>query len=155
MEHARHSAKADVPSDALQIRRGTQAELPLHVAIVGGGKACSDLLHLLDPERLSRLKMKILGVCDGRPEAPGLRYAKDLNLFVTHSMEDLFRLEGLNLIIELTGSADLQNEIYAKRPAGVSVMDHKAARLLWDFLQIEAERTRLEQERQTYLRKSR
>lgn len=155
MDHARHSAKADVPSDALQIRRGRQAELPLHVAIVGGGKACSDLLHLLDPERLSRLKMKILGVFDGRPEAPGLRYAKDLNLFVTHSMEDLFRLEGLNLIIELTGSADLQNEIYAKRPAGVSVMDHKAARLLWDFLQIEAERTRLEQERQTYLRKSR
>lgn len=155
MEHARHSAKADVPSDALQIRRGRQAELPLHVAIVGGGKACSDLLHLLDPERLSRLKMKILGVFDNRLEAPGLQYAKDLNLFVTHSMEDLFRLEGLNLIIELTGSADLQNEIYAKRPAGVSVMDHKAARLLWDFLQIEAERTRLEQERQTYLRKSR
>ena len=61
----------------------------------------------------------------------------------------------MNLIIELTGVAALQNEIYAKRPAGVSVMDHKAARLLWDFLQIEAERTRLEQERQTYQRKSR
>jgi len=70
-------------------------------------------------------------------------------------VEDLFHLEGLNLIIELTGVAALQNEIYAKRPPGVSVMDHKAARLLWDFLQIEAERTRLEQERQTYLQKSR
>jgi PAS domain S-box-containing protein len=155
VDHARHSAKADVPSDALQIRRGRQAELPLHVAIVGGGKACSDLLHLLDPERLSRLKMKILGVFDGRPEAPGLRYAKDLNLFVTHSMEDLFRLEGLNLIIELTGSADLQNEIYAKRPAGVSVMDHKAARFLWDLIQMEGQKADLEQERQALQEKSR
>ncbi len=155
MEQTSHNAKADLEGEALQIRRGTQAGVPLHVAIVGGGKACSDLLHLLDAERLSRLKIKILGVFDKSPEAPGIRYAKSLDLFVTDRLEDLFHLQGLNLIIELTGVVALQNEIYAKRPAGVSVMDHKAARLLWDFLQIEAERTRLEQERQTYLRKSR
>jgi len=150
-----HNAKAAVPAEVPKIRRGTQAELPLHVAIVGGGKACLDLLHLLDAERLSRLKMKILGIFDKSPEAPGIHYAKELNLFVTDQLDDLFHLKGLNLIIELTGVATLQNEIYAKRPPGVSVMDHKAARLLWDFLQIEAERTRLEQERQTYLKKSR
>jgi len=139
----------------LQLRRGTQAERPLHVAIVGGGKACLDLLHLLDAERLSRLKIKILGVFDKNAEAPGIRYAKELNLFVTDRMEDLFALQGLNLIIELTGVAALQNEIYTKRPVGVSVMDHKAARLLWDLIQIEAERSRLERERQDYQRKSR
>jgi two-component system NtrC family sensor kinase len=155
VEQARHNAEAHVPSEALQIRRGTQAGVPLHVAIVGGGKACSDLLHLLDAERLSRLKMKILGVFDKSPEAPGLRYAKDLNLFVTHRLEDLFHLEGLNLIIELTGVAPLQNEIYAKRPAGVSVMDHKAARLLWDLIQIEGQKADLEQERQALQEKSR
>jgi two-component system NtrC family sensor kinase len=139
----------------LPIRRGTQAELLLNVAIVGGGKACSDLLHLLDPERLARLKMKILGVFDRSPDAPGFLQAKAMNLFVTHRLEDLFHLEGLNLIIELTGSAALQDAIYAKRPVGVSVIDHKAARLLWDLIQIEAERSRLEQERLDYLRKSR
>lgn len=139
----------------MPIRRGTQAELLLNVAIVGGGKACSDLLHLLDPERLARLKMKILGVFDRSPHAPGFLQAKAMNLFVTHRLEDLFHLEGLNLIIELTGSAALQDEIYAKRPVGVSVIDHKAARLLWDLIQIEAERSRLEQERLDYLRKSR
>ena len=139
----------------MQLRRGTQAERPLHVAIVGGGKACLDLLHLLDAERLSRLKIKILGVFDKNAEAPGIRYAKELNLFVTDRMEDLFALQGLNLIIELTGVAALQNEIYTKRPVGVSVMDHKAARLLWDLIQIEAERSRLERERQDYQRKSR
>ena len=139
----------------MQLRRGTQAERPLQVAIVGGGKACLDLLHLLDAERLSRLKIKILGVFDKNAEAPGIRYAKELNLFVTDRMEDLFALQGLNLIIELTGVAALQNEIYTKRPVGVSVMDHKAARLLWDLIQIEAERSRLERERQDYQRKSR
>ena len=155
MEQVRHTADAEVPKEALQNRQQTRAELVLNVAIVGGGKACSDLLHLLDAERFSRLKLKILGVFDKNDEAPGIRYAKELNLFVTDRMEDLFALEGLNLIIELTGVAALQNEIYAKRPAGVSVMDHKAARLLWDLIQIEAERSRLESERQDYQRKSR
>ena len=155
MEELRHKVYPDRPTPALPIRRGTQAELLLNVAIVGGGKACSDLLHLLDPERLARLKMKILGVFDRSPHAPGFLQAKAMNLFVTHRLEDLFHLEGLNLIIELTGSAALQDEIYAKRPVGVSVIDHKAARLLWDLIQIEAERSRLEQERLDYLRKSR
>jgi two-component system, NtrC family, sensor kinase len=155
VEEPRHSAHFDGPSAALQIRRGTQAGLPLHVAIVGGGKACSDLLHLLDAERLSRLRMKILGVFDRNPEAPGFRYAKGLNLFVTDQLEDLFALEGLNLIIELTGVPALQDEIYAKRPAGVSVMDHKAASLLWDLIQIEAKKTDLERKQQTMEQKSR
>jgi two-component system, NtrC family, sensor kinase len=155
MEQARQNPKADGPSETVQIRRGTQADLPLHVAIVGGGKACFDLLHLLDAERLSRLKIKILGVFDKSPEAPGIRYAKELNLFVTDRVEDLFALQGLNLIIELTGVPALQNEIYSKRPAGVSVMDHKAARLLWDLIQIEAKKTNLEKEQQTVEQKSR
>jgi PAS domain S-box-containing protein len=155
VEQTSHNARADLEGEALQIRRGTQTGVPLHVAIVGGGKACSDLLHLLDAERLSRLKIKILGVFDKSPEAPGIRYAKGLDLFVTDRLEDLFHLQGLNLIIELTGAAALQNEIYAKRPAGVSVMDHKAARLLWDLIQIEAAKTDLEQKHQTIERKSR
>jgi two-component system, NtrC family, sensor kinase len=155
VEQARQNTKVDVPTDAVQIRRGTQAGLPLHVAIVGGGEACFDLLHLLDAERLSRLKMRILGVFDKSPEAPGIRYAKELNLFVTDRMEDLLALQGLNLIIELTGVAALQNEIYSKRPPGVSVIDHKAARLLWDLIQIEAKKKDLEREQQTVEQKTR
>ena len=155
MEQSPHNAETVFPMEALQIRRGSQAGVPLHAAIVGGGKACENLLHLLDAERLSRLKMKILGVFDRSSDAPGFLYAKALNLFVTQRMEELFHLEGLNLLIELTGDAQVQNEIYARRPAGVSLMDHRAARLLWDLIQIESEKTRLEQERQAYQKKSR
>ncbi len=155
MEQARQNASADAPNETRQIRRGTQADLTLHVAVVGGGKACSDLLHLLDAERLSRLKMKILGVFDKNPEAPGIRYARELKLFVTDRLEELFSLQGLNLIIELTGVAALQHEIYSKRPAGVSVVDHKAARLLWDLIRIETEKRSLEEEHQTVEQKTR
>jgi PAS domain S-box-containing protein len=138
-----------------RIRRGEQAQYPLNAAIVGGGKACCDLLRLLDRERLPRLDLNIIGVFDLNPEAPGLRYAKTLNLFATTDMEALFKLDGLNLIIELTGSPTLRDTIYEKRPSGVSVIDHKATRLLWDLIQIEADKTRLEKERQAFQQKSR
>jgi PAS domain S-box-containing protein len=141
--------------EAVQIRRGRQAEIPLNVAIVGGGKACYDLLRLLDDDRLLTMRMNILGVSDVNPEAPGLRHAKALNLFATTDMEQLFNLEGLNLIIELTGSNKVRDKIYEKRPSGVSVLDHKATRLLWDLIQIEMEKAELERERQRYQERSR
>jgi two-component system, NtrC family, sensor kinase len=147
--------KTDQAVEPVKIRRGEQANVPLGVALVGGGRACYDLLRLLDKDRLSMLKMRILGVSDVNQDAPGLRYARELHLFATTNMDDLFGLEGLNLIIELTGSASLRDQIYLKRPSGVSVIDHKATRLLWDLIQIEMEKTELERERRQYQKKVR
>ncbi|GAI86225.1 unnamed protein product [marine sediment metagenome] len=61
------SPEKNWPDESAEIVRGDQADLPLNVAFVGGGKACYDLLQMLDNERLSRLKMKILGVADIDP----------------------------------------------------------------------------------------
>jgi acetaldehyde dehydrogenase (acetylating) len=69
--------------DSIPIRRGKQADLPLNVAIIGGGMACFDLLQLLDREKRTRLRMEILGVADANGEAPGLRYARELGLYTT------------------------------------------------------------------------
>jgi len=151
-------AQNEVPLSSPQsprIRRGEQAQYPLNAAIVGGGKACYDLLRLLDRERLSRLNLNIIGVFDVNPEAPGLRYAEELNILATTELETILKHDGLNLIIELTGSPALRDTIYEHRPSGVSVIDHKATRLLWDLIQIEADKTYLEKERQAYQKKSR
>jgi PAS domain S-box-containing protein len=126
--------------------RGEQ--VPLNVAIVGGGKACYSLLKVLDEDRLSRLGMKILGLCDLNPEAPGFRYARERKLFTTTHLPDLFHLQGLNLIIELTGSTEVREDIYRTKPPGISFIDHRSARLLWDLIQMEMEKANLERERQ-------
>ena len=139
--------------ESVQIVRGRQADIPMNVAIVGGGKACQNLLKILDGDRLSRLRLKILGVSDKNPGAPGFRYAKASNLFTTTHLEELFTLEGLNLIIELTGSEHVRDEILRTKPSGVSFMDHRAARLFWDLIQTEMEKTELERERQGYQEK--
>jgi two-component system NtrC family sensor kinase len=147
------SFKTDKRAEPVKIRRGEQANVFLGVAIVGGGRACYDLLRLLDKDRLSRLKMRILGVSDVNPDAPGLMYARELGLFASSNMEDLFQLEGLNLVVELTGSSAVRDQLYMKKPSGISVIDHKATRLLWDLIQIEMEKAELERERQQYQRK--
>lgn len=150
METSPLKSELEKINESTSIIRGQQAKTALNVAIVGGGKACLNLLKILDDDRLSRLNMKILGVSDLNPESPGFRYAKELNLFATTKLEELFNLVGLNLIIELTGSEKVREEILRSRPSGISVMDHMAARLLWDLVQIETEKTTLERERQRY-----
>ena len=143
-------SESGVFDEAMTLLRGKQAESPLNVAIVGGGKACYNLLKILDENRQSRLKMKILGVADMNTKAPGLCYAKELDLFTTDRIQGLFDLDGLNLIIELTGSAKVKEVVFKEKPSGVSIMDHVSARLLWDLVQIETEKMELEREHQRY-----
>ncbi len=132
---------------ANRIIRGDQASVPLNAAIVGGGKACYNLLNILDKDRLSVLNMKILGVADVDSEAPGLAYAREMGLFTTSDFEELFGLEGLNLLIELTGSTKIREALIRKKPIEISSIDHRGARLLWDLIQIEIEKTELQKER--------
>jgi len=136
--------------ESIRILRGEQALTPLNVAIVGGGKACYNLLKIMDDDRLSRLRMKILGVSDLDPDAPGFCYANELKLFTSTDFHELFTLEGLSMIIELTGSTKVKEEIFRTKPSEVSVIDFRAARLLWDLIQMETEKTKLERERQEY-----
>jgi len=134
--------------DPVALVRGKQAGQPLRAAIVGGGKACYNLLKVLNANRLTRLNMMILAVADINPEAPGLRYARKLGLVTTNDIHHLSGLEGLNLIIELTGSAAVREEIFRIMPPHLSIMDHMGARLLWDLVRMEVEKNALERERQ-------
>ena len=155
MKKASLKSESENLNESIQIIRGKQAEIPMNVAIVGGGTACHNLLKILDKDRLTRLKMKILGVSDKNPEGMGIRYAEELGLFTASNLQELFTLEGLNLIIELTGSDSVRDEILQTKPSDVSFIDHRAARLLWDLIQTEVEKTELEKDRQAYQEKER
>jgi len=145
-----HKSKTEKIIRPFYFIQGKETGTPLNAAIVGGGEACYNLLEILDKDRLSRLNMKILGISDLNPETPGFRYAKDLGLFTTTNFEELFSLEGINLIIELTGSDKVRDRIFAAKPSNVSVLDHMASRVLWDLFQIESEKTELEKEHKQY-----
>ncbi len=108
-----------------------------NVAIVGGGPGSEAVIKLIMADTFSELKMKILGVAIRNPEAPAGWYAAQLGLHITEGYRDLYEIEGLDIIIELTGSDEVLDDLLKSRPPRVKVMDHVSARLFWDFMQIE------------------
>jgi light-regulated signal transduction histidine kinase (bacteriophytochrome) len=111
----------------------------LNVAIVGGGPGCKAIIEMVSDKALRQLHMNLMGVADVNPSAVGFQYAKEKGIFTTHDYRDLFRLEGLNLLIELTGREEVADEIVRSKPYHIRLMDHVAARLFWDVIQIKEE----------------
>jgi PAS domain S-box-containing protein len=128
--------------EALQMRReqlleGVKAR---NVAIVGGGPGCKAIMDIIFAEKLSQLRMKLIGVACRNPKAVGYLYAQEKGIYTTTDYRDLYKLKDLNMIIELTGSDEVANEISRTKPDRVRLMDHVAAHLFWDVFHIEEQR---------------
>lgn len=137
------------------LSRGAQANLPLKAAIIGGGRACENLLTILSRERLHLLNMEVLGVADPNPQAPGMVRARLMGIFTTDDFTKLYELPGLNLLIELTGSTAVRQQMIRTKPLDISSIDHRGARLLWDLVQIEIEKSQLEREAEQTIKRER
>jgi PAS domain S-box-containing protein len=120
------------------------------VAIVGGGKVCKAILKIVFGKNFPQ-KADILGVADIDEHAEGLEYARKKGIFTTLDYKDFYELEGLNLIIELTGDDRVLNLIKSTKPAHVRLIDHFEAMSVWDFLQIEEERQRIKKTLREYI----
>lgn len=108
-----------------------QAErAPMNLAIVGGGRACRFFLDLLHTEPFPYLNIKVVGVCDIDPQAQGIRTARQLGIYVTDNVQDLFKLDNLDGVLELTNSEDALLELIRVRPKGVGILEHNIGRLL-------------------------
>ena len=111
---------------------------PLKAAIVGGGKGCVSILNMVEKDTLRDFRMRILGVADLDPNAPGITFAREIGVpLVTQRYEDLYKIPDLDLIIELTGRSELVDEIVRTRPRSVHLIDHVGARLFWELHQAE------------------
>lgn len=116
----------------------TQDEGALNTAIVGGGRGCEAILRMVYEDALKRFRMCVLGVADIDPEAAGMRYAREAGVeWVTTDYRELYTIPELDLIIELTGSEAVRDEIEATRPRHIKLIDHFAAQFLWDLHQAE------------------
>src|SRR6266508_7024299 len=94
------------------------------VAIIGAGKGGRALLEMFagDPT------VTILGVADVNPWAPGLELARRLNIPVATDLRALIADPRLDLIIDVTGSPEVQRAILELKPAATEVMGGASAR---------------------------
>jgi PAS domain S-box-containing protein len=121
-----------------------------NIAIVGGGRVCKAILEIILGENFRGKGMRIVGVADIEEEAEGFVYAREKGLYTTTEYRDLYHLEGLDVIIELTGNNEVLEELKVSKPEKVRLIDHFEAMSVWDYLQIEDERARITRDLHTY-----
>lgn len=115
-----------------------EEERRIVTAIIGGGGACAAILHMVQEDKLGRFRMSIQGVADTAPDASSLLYAREIGVeLVTTDYRELYRIPDLGLLIELTGSDAVRDEIERTRPRHVKLIDHFGARLFWELHQAE------------------
>ena len=108
------------------------------VVIIGAGKGGRALLEMFtgDPT------VSILGIADLNPWAPGLELARRLSIPVATDLKALIADASVDLIIDVTGNAEVQRTILDLKPANTEVMGGASAKFMWDLL---AERKRSEE----------
>jgi PAS domain S-box-containing protein len=131
--------KTTEKADSSQSKR-KQNILDFNIAIVGGGRFCKIFLQYLFDKSFMDRSPRVIGVADVDPDAEGLRFAREMGIFTTSDYRELYRLQDLQVLIELTNDANLWDIIKKTKPAGVELVDHVEARGLWSLLQLEKEK---------------
>jgi len=105
----------------------------MRIAVVGAGENCLYLLNVIDKFEFQVVSPVIVAVADINNDAPGMVKARERGLFVTNDYNDFFKLENIDLIVELTGSLDIYNDILSKKCNRVRAIAHTTARLFWEI----------------------
>lgn len=118
----------------------------MNIAVVGGGKRCKEFMDVIQRHTFQEVDPKIVAVADIRTDAPGLITAMEKGLFITSSYDDFFDRDDIDLIVELTGSMDIYNDILAKKNKDVRAIANRTAQLFWEIARISTMHKKTHQE---------
>lgn len=79
--------------------------------------------------------VKILAVIDRNDHAPAVELAKMHGISTGSNYRDFLDIAGLNQIINVTGSEDLQKDILMHKPEEVGLIGGRSAKLVWNLIQ--------------------
>lgn len=102
----------------------------LRVLLVGGGSSGEFLLNLLRKEP----NIAVIGVIDRDPEAPGLKLAHQWNIPTGNDYRELLLGDVPDLVINMTGNMELQQEISLAKSSNTVLIGKKSANLIWNTL---------------------
>jgi signal transduction histidine kinase len=109
----------------------------LNIAIVGGGKSCRSLLEIVSEKTFTYFDIIIKGVCDIDQKAEGFVLAKKNGIFTTTNFKELYNIENLNSIIELTHDNELLLKLIESRPSHIGIFEHNLFDQLKSFFLID------------------
>lgn len=99
------------------------------VAIIGGGRGGTALVEILHKDPL----VKVVGIADLNPDAPGLDLARRLKIPTTTDYRKLIR-DGTDLVIDVTGSKSVREELETIT-GQVEVIGGLSAKFMWQLIE--------------------
>ncbi|MFO0766512.1 MAG: histidine kinase [Nitrospiraceae bacterium] len=78
--------------------------------------------------------VRIVGVAEINPNAPGLGLAKRLKIPVTRNYRRLLSLERINLVIDVSGNAEIGEYLMDFHRMGVTVIGGASAKFMWRLI---------------------
>jgi PAS domain S-box-containing protein len=118
----------------------------MKIALVGGGKRCRRLMEVIEQHRFEEINPRIIAVADPNPEAPGYVQAQKQGLYVTADYNDFFNRSDIDLIIELTNSMEIYNDILRKKAFDVRAISTRTAQLFWEISRVSSLQERCRQQ---------
>ena len=100
------------------------------ILIVGAGKKGSLLVNVFHKSRT----VDISGVVDVYPDAPGIKLAEELGIPTGTEYKNFLNIEGLNEIINVTGSEKVQDELLEFKPEHIALIGGHSANLFWNLI---------------------
>jgi len=116
-----------------------ETDVPMKIAVIGGGKRCKAFLEMIDAKRFPHLRAQIVAVADPDDRAAGMQLAKSKGIHTTRDYRDFHRMENLDLVIELTGKEELLGDFQKHNLAKVKVLESAISRLFGDILRFREE----------------
>ena len=99
------------------------------VAIIGGGRGGTALIEILHKDPL----VKIVGICDINPDAPGLDLARRFKIPTVTDYRLLFK-NPVDLVIDVTGSKTVRDAL-EEGPSQVEVIGGLSAKFMWQLIE--------------------
>ena len=101
------------------------------VAIIGAGRGGTALMEIFADDPL----VQIVGVAEVNPDSPGLRLAKQLRIPVTRDYRQLLAMEGVDLIIDVSGNAEVWEFLQDFHRMGVTIIGGASAKFMWELIE--------------------
>lgn len=101
------------------------------VAIIGAGRGGTALMEIFANDPL----VQIIGVAEINPDSPGIHLAKQLRIPVTHNYRQLLAMEGVDLIIDVSGNASVWEFLQDFYRMGVTIISGASAKFMWKLIE--------------------
>lgn len=102
-----------------------------HVAMIGAGRGGTALMEIFANDPL----VKIVGVAEINPRAPGLGLAKRLKIPITRDYRRLLDMEQVDLVIDVSGNPDVDEYLQKFHRMGVTVIGGASAKFMWQLIE--------------------